>query len=42
VSAYILTMGWDYKWCMIVPAVVNGVWAFITYSQVPNTPEEIG
>ena len=28
--------------CLIIPAVLNGVWAFINFTQVPSTPEEFG
>jgi sugar phosphate permease len=42
VSAYILTMNWDYRWCMVVPAIANGIWAFVNFWKVPSTPEEVG
>jgi len=41
-SAYILHNGFDWRWCIIVPAFLNGIWAFINFLQVPNRPSEIG
>ena len=41
-SAYILSSGIDWRWCIIVPAVINGVWAFANLMAVPNRPEEAG
>lgn len=28
--------------CLIIPAVLNGIWAFINFTKVPSTPEEFG
>jgi len=41
-SAWIIRSGYDYRWCMVIPAVINGIWAFINFFQVPNNPAEIG
>jgi OPA family glycerol-3-phosphate transporter-like MFS transporter 1/2 len=41
-SAYILHSGFDWRWCIIVPAIINGIWALINFLQVPNNPEEFG
>jgi sugar phosphate permease len=41
-SAYILWMNWDWRWCIFLPAVLNGLWSFINFYSVPNTPEEAG
>lgn len=41
-SAYILHAGYDWRWCIVVPAIINGVWSFVNFYMVPNTPEEYG
>jgi hypothetical protein len=41
-SAYILRSGMDWRWCIVVPAVINGVWGFANLLSVPNRPEEAG
>lgn len=41
-SAYILHNGIDWRLCIVIPAVVNGLWAFINFFQVPNRPEDVG
>eukprot|EP01038_Epipyxis_sp_PR26KG_P004666 gene4666-6554_t len=41
-SAYILHSGYDWRWCIVIPAIINGIWAFINFYMVPNTPEEAG
>jgi sugar phosphate permease len=41
-SAYILHNGFDWRWCIIIPAFLNGIWAFINFLQVPNRPSEMG
>lgn len=41
-SAIILHSGIDWRWCIAVPAVLNGIWAIINFYSVPNTPEEAG
>ncbi len=41
-SAYILRSGMDWRWCIVVPAVINGIWAFANLLSVPNRPEEAG
>lgn len=32
----------DWRWCITIPAVINGLWAFINLFTVPNRPEEAG
>ena len=41
-SGYLLHNGYDYRLCIIIPAVINGFWAFVNFFNVPNTPEEFG
>jgi OPA family glycerol-3-phosphate transporter-like MFS transporter 1/2 len=42
-SAYIVkTLALDWRWCITVPAVVNGLWGFVNFLKVPNNPEEAG
>eukprot|EP00596_Hydrurales_sp_CCMP1899_P003824 CAMPEP_0119042288 /NCGR_PEP_ID=MMETSP1177-20130426/14518_1 /TAXON_ID=2985 /ORGANISM="Ochromonas sp, Strain CCMP1899" /LENGTH=471 /DNA_ID=CAMNT_0007008961 /DNA_START=96 /DNA_END=1511 /DNA_ORIENTATION=- len=41
-AGYLLHSGYDYRWCLIIPAVLNGIWAFINFTTVPSTPEEYG
>jgi hypothetical protein len=41
-SGYLLHNGYDYRWCLMIPAVINGIWAFVNFFRVPNTPEEFG
>lgn len=41
-SAFMLNSGLDWRWCIVVPAVINGIWAIINFLYVPNTPEEAG
>lgn len=41
-SGYLLHYGYDWRWCIIIPAVINGLWAFINFFQVPNRPQELG
>lgn len=41
-AGYLLHTGYDYRWCLIIPAVLNGIWAFINFTTVPSTPEEYG
>lgn len=41
-SAYILSIGVDWRWCIVIPAVINGIWAFVNLLSVPNTPDEAG
>jgi hypothetical protein len=41
-SAYVLRSGFDWRWCIAVPAVINGIWAVINLMSVPNRPEEAG
>lgn len=41
-SAYILHSGYDWRLCITVPAVVNGLWAYVNLFHVPNAPEDFG
>jgi len=41
-SALILHVGMDWRVCIALPAVCNGIWAFINFAYVPNRPEEAG
>ena len=41
-SAWILSSGIDWRYCITVPAILNGFWSYINFVYVPNTPEEIG
>lgn len=41
-SAWIIREGYDYRLCMTIPAVINGIWAFVNFLQVPNNPAEVG
>jgi len=41
-AAWILSIGVDWRWVILVPAILNGIWAFINFYTVPNTPEEAG
>lgn len=41
-SGWILHSGYDWRWCITVPALINGIWGFINLWTVPNTPEEAG
>lgn len=41
-SAYILHNGIDWRLCIVIPAIVNGLWAYVNLFHVPNRPEDIG
>lgn len=41
-SALILHLDMDWRMCIAVPAVCNGIWAFVNFAYVPNRPEEAG
>ena len=41
-SGYLLYAGYDWRWCIVLPAVINGIWSFVNFYLVPNTPEEFG
>lgn len=41
-SAWILSTDISWEYCILVPAVVNGLWSIVNFYFVPNTPEEIG
>lgn len=40
-SGWILASGFDWRWCIAVPAVLNGIWAFFNLFFVPNSPDDI-
>jgi sugar phosphate permease len=42
-SAWVLeSSGLDWRYAIIVPMVLNGIWAFVNFLWVPNTPKDIG
>jgi MFS transporter, OPA family, solute carrier family 37 (glycerol-3-phosphate transporter), member 1/2 len=41
-SGYILHYGYDWRLCIIVPAIINAIWSFINFLRVPNSPEDYG
>ena len=41
-SAYIIHSGYDWRLCITIPAIVNGLWAFVNFFFIPNRPEELG
>lgn len=41
-SGYILHAKFDWRWCIVIPALVNGIWAFVNFYSVPNRPSEVG
>lgn len=41
-SGYILAYGYDWRLCILVPAIINGIWAFVNLLTVPNRPEDLG
>lgn len=41
-SGYILAYGYDWRLCIMVPAIINGIWAFVNLFTVPSRPEEVG
>jgi sugar phosphate permease len=41
-SAWILSNHYDWRYCIVVPAIINGIWGLINLSSVPNRPEDIG
>jgi sugar phosphate permease len=41
-SAYILRSGYDWRFCLLIPAILNGMWAAVNFTTVPNTPEDAG
>lgn len=41
-SAMILSSGIDWRYCIIIPAVLNGIWSYVNFNYVPNTPEDVG
>lgn len=41
-SAWILHNGYDWRLCITVPAIINGLWALVNLLSVPNRPEDVG
>jgi OPA family glycerol-3-phosphate transporter-like MFS transporter 1/2 len=41
-SGYLLANGYDWRLCIIIPAVINGIWAFVNFFSVPNDPKSFG
>ena len=41
-SAIIIRSGYDWRWCIVIPAVINGIWGFINLYRLPNNPAEAG
>eukprot|EP01034_Spumella_vulgaris_P021907 gene21907-27984_t len=41
-SSFILSSDIDWRWCIVIPAVLNGIWAFVNLYYIPNRPEDIG
>lgn len=41
-SGYLLHNGYDWRWCIVIPAIINGIWALINFFQVPNRPSDKG
>eukprot|EP01035_Chromulina_nebulosa_P017236 gene17236-22762_t len=41
-SGFILHAGYDWRLCIVIPAVVNGAWAFVNFLEVPNKPSDVG
>ena len=41
-SAWILSTNVHWLYCILVPAVVNGLWSIVNFFYVPNTPEDVG
>jgi len=41
-SAYIIRSGYDWRLCLLIPAIINGIWGVINLFQVPNNPAEVG
>lgn len=41
-SAWILRSTWNWKWCIVIPAVLNGLWGVVNLVSVPSSPQEAG
>ena len=41
-AAWILSTSLNWRYVIIIPAIVNGLWSFINFFHVPNTPEDVG
>ena len=40
-SAALIASGFDWKWCIVVPAVLNGIWVIPNLYYLPNRPAEV-
>lgn len=40
-SAGLIASGYDWKWCIVVPAVLNGLWVIPNMYYLPNRPAEV-
>lgn len=40
-SAALISAGFDWKWCIVVPAVFNGLWVIPNMYYLPNRPTEV-
>jgi len=40
-SAGLIAWGFDWKWCIIVPALLNGLWVIPNMWYLPNRPTEV-
>lgn len=41
-SAWILHSNYDWRWCIVIPAIINGAWGMINLFSVPSRPDEVG
>lgn len=41
-SAYIIHAGYDWKLCITIPAIINGIWGIYMWISVPDSPEDRG
>lgn len=41
-SGFVLAYGYDWRLCIVVPAIINGIWAFVNLWTVPSRPEDAG
>jgi len=42
VSAWILNLGLDWRWCLVVPALANALWAVLILLTLPGSPDDVG
>jgi len=40
-SAGLISAGFDWKWCIVVPAIFNGLWVIPNMYYLPNRPTEV-